>query len=176
MSEINLIDFIKDLSWSEANDFNPIITIYNLRDRSVKKPNIEIIKESISIKSINYARLENETNNCPFIVDTYDLYLKKVVDFDYEKVIREILGTTIQQKYLLCWCMFEGGLINMRNLFLDWEIKSTYAICLPNEKTQLAFSDIERNSGNWKNLFKRINHYLFSLYPTCFISDEQRLK
>jgi hypothetical protein len=150
MIDTNLKEFIEDLSWLNVEKPMPIIIIFGIRRIDSNEIFLDKTTYSSSIKKISHIRLFDEEENWPVYFDVFDVYLTE--EFTslqlYTEMIEYFLNSVLKQGAMLSWCMFEGGFVNINNLFSDWGSESTYAFCCPENKPEFA---IERKKGNRKS-------------------------
>jgi hypothetical protein len=158
--------FIKELSWSAINNFEPIISIYWLSKIDSKRIDISIFDNIYNFKKANYSELSIEESESSARIEVLDFHFYKE-SMDYKKFVAEIMKLILSNGALFTWSMIEGGLVNINNLFKQWEIESTYAMCFPFEEPSYAFDITFRKSKEWAQLFIRVNELIdqFNLHP-----------
>lgn len=153
--------FIKELSWSAVNNFEPVVSIYSLNKIESNKIDTSIYERIYRFKRINYSELSiNELAK----IDVLDFYFFKE-SLDYKKVVSEAMKLLLSNGALFTWGMIEGGLVNINNLFKQWEIESTYAMCFPFEEPSFAFDITLRKSEVWAHSFVRANELISQFIP-----------
>lgn len=154
-------EFIEDLSWLSLEKPEPIITLYGMRKLDTIKPILDVSDLS-KVKKISYANLYDEEQKWPVCIDVFDINIDtefNTID-SIKDLIEHFLIYILNQKVFVSWCMFEGGLVDVNNLFSEWESESTYAICLPKNKPVFALSRKDRKSKEWKKLLASVNDYI----------------
>lgn len=152
-------EFIKNLAWSEAACFDPIISIFGVREQISNSSDFHNIRNEYNIKGISYHELVFE-NHEPFrVIDSWDIRLSSEFK-KYEEIISNVFHILNRDKYLTSWCMFEGGMIDFSMSFDDWEIQSTYAVISPEGNIHFAFTKEERAQKEWHEIFTEINNHL----------------
>lgn len=161
-------EFIEDLSWLSVEKPAPIIIVYGMRKIGVKEPTIDSLSYSPIIKKVFITKLFNEEGNWPVYIDVVDIYLTEelnlIKDSNTLKLLKDLISyllvTICEQNAILSWCMFEGGFMNIDNLFNNWEIESTYAFCLPGDKPVFALGRQERKASSWKDKLTFVSSYI----------------
>jgi hypothetical protein len=148
----NLKEFIDDLSWLNMEKSEPVISLYVMRKLDTIKPTLNI-SDSSRVKKISYANLYDDEQKQSVCIDVFDINIDtgfNTMD-SIKDLVEHLLIDVLKQNAFVSWCMFEGGLVDINNLFSEWESESTYAICLPKNKPVFALSKKDRKSKEWKD-------------------------
>jgi len=162
---LNDIDrFKENISWLEKE--NPEIIIYSCRRASKDIPILNHIKISPLIRKISQTELIFEDKYSIISIDVFGVLVDKDINTfkTYEDLIKKIFSFILEQGSLFTWCMFEGGFVNISNLFSKWEVNSTYAFQLHGREAKFAFKEDERNSLFWERSLRDLSEYLLNMF------------
>lgn len=157
-------EFLDEISWTNPEKNRVTITVCALR--LANQPEVILTKRP-TFEGLNQTTLSFDREKVPIAIDVFDITVKKEFE-NLQSLLHDILKEALGLGATLSWCMIDGGLVEVRNLFHSWEIESTYAICLPKGEPNFAFNLKDRKGDVWRKVFEKVNLYIREQIPDVF--------
>jgi hypothetical protein len=133
------------------------LTIFSARPHGTLPLNVEQLSARINVPASSiflFPMFDEEPYDFHYSIDSFDI--KDISIYDKERIVEAMNGVMVSSTYFLSWCMLEGSLQDVDELFKNtWEVANTFAICFKGEKPKVEIDAARRAKPDWNDIMNK---------------------